>query len=469
MKTLYIQCNMGVAGDMLMSALLELVPDRAAVLQKLNELKIPGVVFQEEKKEKCGIVGTHMKVLIHGAEEGETMDMPHHEGWHGGHHDHNHAFHHDDDSDHGHHHHHDHSHEKLQEEGHTHDHTHDHDHDHSHTHDHGEHSSLEVIERQIRALDLPEKVKEDAVAVYRIIAEAESQVHGVEMEQVHFHEVGSLDAVADVVGNCYLFHLLDAKQILASPVHVGSGTVHCAHGILPVPAPATALILQGIPYYTGQIRGELCTPTGAALLKYFVTKFCSMPVMTVEKTGYGMGKKDFPQANCVRVMMGELWSGDFDGEGQSAERKLEGIPAEKQEQILELSCNLDDMTGEEMGFAMEILLEKGALDVFTQPITMKKSRPAVKFSVLCRPQEKEEMVRLMFQHTSTIGVRVAVWDRYVLERHTEQRQTPWGPIDVKVCRGWGTEKEKAEYAQLAALARENDKTMEEVRREIEKE
>lgn len=272
MKTLYIECNMGAAGDMLMAALLEICPEPEAFVEKLNSLQIPKVTYRCEKSVKCGVTGTHMSVLIDGEEE-ESADVTGH------HHGHSHAD--------------------------EHEHHHEHSHSEGHHHHHGPHTSMSDITRMIEALDIPEKVKQDAIAVYRLIAEAESHVHGKSVEEIHFHEVGTIDAVADVVGVCFLIHELAPEQIVASPVHVGKGQVHCAHGILPVPAPATAYILRGVPIYSGEINGELCTPTGAALLKYFCAKFGSMPVMQVDRIGYGMGKKDFEAANCVRVMFGE--------------------------------------------------------------------------------------------------------------------------------------------------------------------
>lgn len=272
MKTLYIECNMGAAGDMLMAALLEICPEPEAFVEKLNSLQIPKVTYRCEKSVKCGVTGTHMSVLIDGEEE-ESADVTGH------HHGHSHAD--------------------------EHEHHHEHSHSEGHHHHHGPHTSMSDITRMIEALDIPQKVKQDAIAVYRLIAEAESHVHGKSVEEIHFHEVGTIDAVADVVGVCFLIHELAPEQIVASPVHVGKGRVHCAHGILPVPAPATAYILRGVPIYSGEINGELCTPTGAALLKYFCAKFGSMPVMQVDRIGYGMGKKDFEAANCVRVMFGE--------------------------------------------------------------------------------------------------------------------------------------------------------------------
>lgn len=289
-KTLYIDCSMGAAGDMLTAALLELLPEEEqnAFIEKMNKLGIPGVEVQKTTVAKCGINGTHVKVLVNGEEEGEIMH--HHE------HDHGH--------DHGEHgeHTHDHHHRDEACEGEHHEH-HEHTHDHAHSHSHHGMADIEHVVRD--HLDIPENVKNDVMAVYGLIANAESVAHGKPIDQIHFHEVGTMDAVADVTAVCLLLDMIKPPKIVVSPVHVGSGTVRCAHGTLPVPAPATAYILRGVPIYGGKIKSELCTPTGAALLKHFASSFGDMPVIKVEKIGYGMGYKDFEQANCVRIFLGE--------------------------------------------------------------------------------------------------------------------------------------------------------------------
>ena len=230
--------------------------------------------------------------------------------------------------------------------------------------------------------------------------------------------------------------------MVASPVHVGSGQVRCAHGILPVPAPATAHILKQVPIYGGSIRGELCTPTGAALLKHFVENFGDMPVMAVSGIGYGMGKKDFERANCVRVLLGET--------------------TKQTDEILELNCNIDDMTGEAMGFALEQLMEHGALDAFTVPIGMKKSRPGVMLTVLCKEPNKEEMVRLIFRHTTTLGIREKRCQRHILDRRMESVDTPYGKVHRKVSTGYGVQRTKYEYNDIARIAREQNISLFEV-------
>lgn len=487
MKTLYIECAMGAAGDMLTAALLELMPDKEAALAKLNAMGIPGVAFEAEPSEKCGITGTHMRVLIHGEEEGAAPCGHMHA--HEDHHEHNHAHehHHEHEHDHVHEHHHEHDHHAhthahahVQEDAHCHDSdAHDHTHHHKHDAHHQAHHGMAEIRSLIAELAVSETVKEKALAVYQSIAEAESKVHGAEVDQIHFHEVGSMDAVADVTAVCLLMELLAPEQVIVSPIHVGSGTVLCAHGRLPVPAPATALILEGMPIYGGSVQGELCTPTGAALLKTFADSFGPMPPMTVAKTGYGMGTKNFEQANCLRAMLGEPFPMNGIGSkmqtGQDAEGENTGSrgaagkdtetenPAAREGRITEISCNLDDMTGEDIAFAAERILQAGALDVFTESIYMKKGRPAVKLTVLARPEDEEGLAGEIFRHTSTIGVRIHTDRRYELARRSEQRKTPLGTIEVKISEGFGVRKEKIEFASLKQIAETSGKRLAEVR------
>ena len=425
MKTLYLSCEMGAAGDMLMAALYELLPEKERFLEIMNHL-LPDVTVTAEESVKCGVKGTHMRVTVRGMEE-----KVHDHDLAQAHHDHDRI----------------HDHEHTHEHEHHHDHEHEHHHEHHHEHEHHHaHSSLGDVTAIIDGLPLPGAVRENAKTVYASIAKAESEVHGMPVNEVHFHEVGALDAVVDVAGVCLAMELLKPGKVLASPVHVGSGMVKCAHGLLPVPAPATAKLLSGIPIYSGSIRGELCTPTGAALLKHFVTSFGPMPVMTLEKTGFGMGMKDFEACNAVRALWGET-----EAAGDA---------------VLELKCNLDDMTGESIGFAMEQLLEAGALDVFTQPIGMKKSRPAILLTVLCRVSDRDTMLRCLFQHTSTLGVRETDCRRSTLTRREEIAETPLGPVRVKVSEGWGVTRRKAEYEDLATIARERGMALEDVRKYI---
>lgn len=386
MRTLYIDCSMGCAGDMLTAALLELHPDKDDFLRRMNAALGGKAVLSASPDSKCGLRGTHVTVLINGDEEGEA------------------------------------------------------------TRHHHEHTSISEILSFIDSVPLEVKVREDAKKVYSLIAEAESRVHGHPIENVHFHEVGSIDALADVLSVCALMHELAPERILASEVNVGSGTVRCAHGVLPVPAPATELILRGVPIYSGQIKSELCTPTGAALLKYFVWKFGAMPTMQIENAGCGTGKKDFECANVVRAFIGET--------------------TDEGDRIIELACNLDDMTPEELSFAMEELFTLGSLDVYFTSIGMKKSRPGVKLTCMCREKQREQMLECIFKHTTTLGVREYVCKRYELGRSEKTVRTQDGEVRVKTSSGYGAVREKAEYEDLAALARKSGKTIAQIRSEV---
>lgn len=427
MRTLYIDCAMGAAGDMLTAALLELLPDPDAFVCELNALAIPGVRFTRETSEKCGITGTYMHVTVNGEEE-ESCDVHHHD------HDHEHA----------------HEHEHEHEHEHHHDHEHAHTHDHHHDHGHHHHASLHDIEHLVRDhLSLAAAVQDDIMAVYQLIAEAESHAHGKPVNEIHFHEVGTMDAVADITAVCLLMHRLAPDQVIVSPIHVGSGQVRCAHGILPVPAPATAFILRGVPIYGGHIQGELCTPTGAALLKHFATRFGEMPLLRTQAIGYGMGRKDFPAANCVRVMLGEE-----DGAN---------------DEVIELRCNVDDMSGEDIGYAMNKLFEAGALDVYTTAIGMKKGRPGTLIQAMCRGTDRDAVVQAMFRHTTTIGIRESRFRRYVLNRRIETIETPYGSVRRKVSDGYGVSREKIEFDDLAAIAAQEDMSLAEVRSHLTRE
>lgn len=415
MKTLYIECSMGAAGDMLMAALYELLDDKQAFLDTMNRLGLPGVQVEAQAAATCGIAGTHMAVTVHGQEETEgsvPAEAPHpHIHSHGEAHDHDHG------------------------------HDHDHDHDHDHPHDHGaghhhHHATPGHIGELLDGLPLPEEARRRARRVYDAIAQAEAKAHGCPVGDVHFHEVGALDAVADVAGVCYALYLLAPERIVVSPIHVGSGTVRCAHGVMPVPAPATANLLSGVPVYGGTVQGELCTPTGAALLTSFADAYGPMPVMVTKAVGVGIGTKQFEQANCVRAFLGET-AEEANGE------------------ILELVCNIDDMTPEALSFAAARLLEAGALDVYTTPGTMKKGRPGHVLTVLCAPEQESALARRVLAETTTNGLRVRRCGKYFLAPGAGMVQTQWGPVKLKLARGYGITHVKPEFEDAAELARKH--------------
>ena len=399
MKTLYLDCSMGAAGDMLAGALLELVPDPDAAVAELNAFGIPGVMYKRETLSKCGIAATHLSVTVAGNEEFEE----------------------------NHHHHHDHEH-------------------------HHEHRSLAGVLHVIGHLKLEPSVREDVIKVYESLAAAESRAHGKAVGEIHFHEVGALDAIADIAAFCHLLRHIAPDKIIASPVHVGSGTVNCAHGVLPVPAPATAFLLEGVPTCSdGVVVGELCTPTGAALIKNFAASFGPQPLMTVRSIGYGAGRKDFPRANVVRAMVGESAS-DESGDGE----------------IFELNFNVDDMTGEELAFASERIFAAGARDVSFAPVVMKKGRPGQRVSVMCSAETRGDVVKAIFAHTSTLGIRETHCRRYTLDRKIETVALPDGStVRRKVASGYGVRRAKWEADDLAAFARTKGISLAEAKVQLE--
>lgn len=393
MKILYIECSMGVAGDMLMGALYELLndEDRKKFTDKMNSLGIEGLHVEAVPSVKCGINGTHMNVTIDGHEELESHHSEHH-------------------------------------------------------HHHG--ASMHDIRHVIDAAGISGNVKKNAVEVYECIAQAESRVHGKSADEIHFHEVGSKDAMADVIGCCMLIDIISADRIVVSPVTTGFGNVRCAHGILPVPAPATALILNDVPLRAGSIEGELCTPTGAALVKHYADEFGNMPQMTVSRIGYGMGTKDFAAANCVRVFVG-----------------IQATRTAKT--IVQLCCNIDDMTAEELGYAAELLMDEGALDVYTTAIGMKKSRPGTLLTVMCREEDRERIAGLIFRNTTTLGMRVYHCERMILERSEKTLHTEFGDVRCKEASGYGVVRSKLEYDDVRRLAKSSGRSIREIRDIIE--
>ena len=401
MKRLFLDCQMGIAGDMLTATLLGLVDNPEMWIQHLNQIGIPDVTYTLIPKEDKGLQGYRVAVTINGIEESE-----HHKG-------------------------------SPRDQHHT-------DH-HHHVHSRG----LQGVTDIINSLSISDKCKQDAINVYNLVAQAEAKVHKSTVTQIHFHELGMLDAIADIVAVCVLLEKLNFDEIIISPIHVGTGTVHCAHGELPVPAPATMELLAGIPMYADyQIKGELCTPTGAALAKYFGTTFSYMPVMTPTKVSYGFGIKHFERPNCIRAFV--------------------EINNDSEDTIIEMSCNLDDMTPEEIGYAVEQLLISPALDVFTTPIMMKKQRPGTMLTVLCKEGDTDKVRELIFRHTTSLGIRYHRCERYILSRSAGDIAWEGNRIAFKTSSGFGVKRHKYEYDSLAAIAKENDMSLLDLKRQLRK-
>lgn len=459
MKILYLDFGMGVAGDMLMGALVSLLDEKAQqeFLQALNDAGIPGVTVNIVDDKKCGIVGKHVEVSINGKTEvSEDIHEHHNEHEHEHHDEHEHKHHHE----HGHEHHDEHEHKHHDE------HEHHDKHEHHNEHEHGHHhASMSDITDIINSLRVSDSVKREVKNVYKRIADAESRVHGTEIADIHFHEVGTMDALADITGCAMLFEMLDVDEIAASSVNTGYGQVKCAHGILPVPAPATALLLSGIPCYSGSIEGELCTPTGAALVGNYVNQFCGMPFMKIDNIGYGTGSKDFAAANVVRAVLGEsvaLEKGDIQAEEINEDKN------NHEDIIVEMNCNLDDITGEEIGYVTELLMESGARDVYTIPITAKKGRTGVILGVLCKPIDRKRLAEIIFKHTTTIGIRYTEKKRMIMERHSKVVHTEYGDVNVKVSEGYGAKKIKPEYEDLKRIAGKKNIALQDIKVSVNK-
>ena len=416
MRILYLDCGMGAAGDMLAGALVSLLSkeEQESFIKMINNIGVDGVKVSLSDDAKCGIAGKHFKVEIDGVEE-HSHDV------------HEHEHHHEHEQEHGHHHEYGDGHNDNDNHGH---------------HHHGTGPFPKELEAVAEKLDCPNDIQK----VYELLAEAEAKVHGKDVSEIHFHEVGMKDALIDIASVVYLMNKLKVDKVVVSPVNVGFGKVKCAHGILPVPAPATAELVKGIPTYAGRFEGELLTPTGAALLKYYADEFSYQPLMNVIKCGYGTGNKNFESANVVKAVLGEVTD--------------ELIS----ENIIELNCNVDDMSAEDMAYATKALIENGAKDAFVTPVIMKKGRSGMLLTVLCSAIDKERFVSLIFKHTSTIGIRVKETERIILNRHEETVHTKLGDVRVKYSEGYGVKREKPEFEDLRKLAEENNISVAEARK-----
>ena len=438
MKRLFLDFQMGVAGDMLTATVLGLTDNPFRWVERLNAVGIPKVTYRLEPKEEGGLQGYHCTVAVNGHIEGEDIISDHRD--HHNYNQHNH-----DQQAYGH--------ERHDSQQH-----HKQDHYHLYPHHSHSHHTLLDVQQIINGLSLPDEVKRDALAVYRLIADAEAEVHGTDVNMIHFHEVGAYDAIADVVAVCYVLHHLAFDRIMVSPIHMGYGTVHCAHGTLNVPAPATMKLLQGLPCYTDyQVKGELCTPTGVALLRYFGTDFGPMPVMSIESVSYGFGTKLYNRPNCVRAFVDTITLKE-----DKAEHSVENSEQENArdvtdtvynaDEIIEIQCNIDDMTAEEIGYAVEKLITSSALDVFTTSVMMKKQRPGTMITVLCHEEHRAEIEQLLLKHTTTLGLRFQKKERHILHRESGSIAHKGQVIRYKKAYGADGTSIKYEYDDLVTAA-----------------
>jgi uncharacterized protein (TIGR00299 family) protein len=373
-RTLYLDCFAGASGDMLVGAMLDSGLDFELLRSALLKLGVEGYELSLGRVDRSGISAA--KFDVH-----------------------------------------------LTSEPHSHEHHHNHEHSHGeHSHGHrrqSHHRSLSEIKGIISSSNLSELVKQRAQAIFQRIGEAEAKIHNVPIETVHFHEVGAIDSIVDIVGACVAFDALKIERIISSPLHVGSGTFQCAHGTYPVPGPATAELLKGVPIYSKDVEGELVTPTGAAIISTLAEGYGPMPMMKIENIGYGAGTRDYPKfPNALRAIIGEL--------EEDADRTPGAVTI--------IEANIDDMNAQVFGYLMEKALSAGALDIFYTPVQMKKNRPGVLLTLLCNPPDRERMCDLIFRETTTLGVRYRNEQREILTREFVTVETEYGPIRVKVSR-----------------------------------
>ena len=417
-RILYLDCFSGISGDMMIGALLNIGASEQALREGLLQLPI-GAEYRLsiEKAYPSGIGGTSFDVHLE----------PH---------GHVHSHRHDDEHGHDH--------------GHGHEHGHDHGHDHDHSHGHGHADShgrsyVDIVD-MIRSSTLPGRIVTRAIAVFRAIGEAEAAVHGKTLEEVHFHEVGAVDSIVDIVGAAIALENLAIDRIVVSAISDGSGTIRCQHGVIPVPVPAVVKMLEGtdIPFRPGTAETELVTPTGLGLVKTLADAYGAMPDMRILRVGYGLGKRDIGRLNALRVFLGE-----------SRESQVTGMDT-----AAVLECSIDSTTPEDLAYASEILMSSGALDVAMIPAHMKKGRSGILLQVMCRPEDTERLAGLMFRHTGTVGIRTRISDRYVMDRRWEPVQTPFGVIRVKKV-SWGeVTRAYPEFEDLKSVAQSSGQPME---------
>jgi uncharacterized protein (TIGR00299 family) protein len=405
MKIAYIDCFSGISGDMFLGALIDAGVPPSLFEDAIASLNV-GARLAVSKTDRSGVSATKADVLVN-----EEVDRPRVE----------------------------HEHYVPHRHGHTREHAHEHifghshhitetvvaEAEHVHEHGHGHHRGLQEIREIIHNSGISSSAQQTAIRIFEALGAAEAKVHNIEIEKVHFHEVGAVDAIVDIVCAAVGAEALGVDEFVSSPLNVGSGTVKCAHGEFPVPAPATAELLKGAPIFSSGIQAELVTPTGAAIVKVLAKRFQPMPGMAVEKIGYGAGSRDFPgHANVTRVLIGTSGTQLQAGELTAMEGQRETISV--------LEANVDDMNPQVFGYLLERALDSDALDVFGTPVQMKKSRPGMLITVLCKPEDAQRLANLIFSETTTLGVRMREEKRAVLLRQSVNVTTQWGDVRIKI-------------------------------------
>ena len=433
-NTLYLECNTGISGDMSVAALLDLGADRDVLMKVLNSIPAKGFEVKISRVKKAGIDCCDFAVLLDKDYENHDHDMEYlygktencgrnHEHTHQeGHHEH---IHHEVNTGH--------SHEEFPE------HIHDeetHEHSHNHTHHH-EHRGMKEIREILSACVMTERARALALKIFEVLARAEAKAHGVSLEEVHFHEVGAIDSIVDIVAEAVCLDNLDITKVIVLRLCEGTGSVRCQHGILPVPVPAVANIIEayGLPVQFSDTKGELITPTGAAIVAAMEPSYSLPERFTIQKIGMGAGKRAYERPSILRAM-------------------LIKEKTEEKDTIYKLESNIDDCSGEALGYVMEELLKAGARDVHYIPVYMKKNRPAWMLNVICSKEDIEKLESVIFKETTTIGIRRVEMERTVLKREIKKVQTVYGEALVKVCMTEGQTRYYPEYESVVKICRE---------------
>ena len=466
-KTLYLECYSGISGDMTVAALLDLGADRSVLDRVLKSLKVSGFETKISRVVKSGIDACDFDVVLDKEHENHDHDMEYLHGHHHKGHENNHFYDHN------------HAHEDEAEHFHSHEHNHAHGAGSAQDRHHHEHRGIKEITYIIEHSAMTENAKKIALRIFEILAEAESKAHNVPVDQVHFHEVGAVDSIVDIVSVAVCLDDLDVTEVIVPVLCEGRGTVRCQHGILPIPVPAVANIVSAnrLHLKMTEVEGELVTPTGAAIVAAVKTKDKLPETFEIQKIGIGAGKRQYECPGILRAMFisesTEQAKGRDKVKAQTEEFKNSEIgnnpKAENQETkdtIIKMETNIDDCSGEVLGFVMERLMKAGARDVHYVPVFMKKNRPAWVLNVICKEEDIETLQNIIFEETTTIGIRYSRMERTILPRETRTLPTPWGEVQVKVCTLNGKEQLYPEYESVAQLSREKEIPFAEIYRYI---
>ena len=466
-KTLYLECYSGISGDMTVAALLDLGADRLVLDRVLKSLKVSGFETKISRVVKSGIDACDFDVVLDKEHENHDHDMEYLHGHHHKGHENNHFYDHN------------HAHEDEAEHFHSHEHNHAHGAGSAQDRHHHEHRGIKEITYIIEHSAMTENAKKIALRIFEILAEAESKAHNVPVDQVHFHEVGAVDSIVDIVSVAVCLDDLDVTEVIVPVLCEGRGTVRCQHGILPIPVPAVANIVSANHLYLKmtEVEGELVTPTGAAIVAAVKTKDKLPETFEIQKIGIGAGKRQYECPGILRAMIisesTEQAKGRDKVKAQTEEFKNPEIrnnpKAENQETkdtIIKMETNIDDCSGEVLGFVIERLMKAGARDVHYVPVFMKKNRPAWVLNVICKEEDMEMLQNIIFEETTTIGIRYSRMERTILPRETRTLPTPWGEVLAKVCTLNGKEQLYPEYESVAQLSREKEIPFTEIYRYI---